>query len=69
MLKILEEFAEWSRMEVNVKKCATASYLIDGHPPRCSLAENLKFRGQDIPNLTFAQSENILQQRRRRDEM
>jgi hypothetical protein len=56
MLKVLEEFVNWSRMEVNVKKCMTASYLIDNHRHRCSLAENLKFNGQDIPNLTLAQS-------------
>jgi hypothetical protein len=27
MLEVLEDFVDWSKMEVNVKKCATASYL------------------------------------------
>jgi hypothetical protein len=43
-------------MEVNVKKCETASYLNDVDRHRCSLAENLKFKNQAIPNLTLAQS-------------
>jgi hypothetical protein len=56
MLEMLERFVNWSRMEVNVKKCATASYLNDIHRYHCSLAENMKFKNQDIPNLTLAQS-------------
>jgi hypothetical protein len=32
MLKVLENFVDWSKMEVNVKKCATASYLKDIYP-------------------------------------
>jgi ribosome biogenesis protein Nip4 len=56
MLENLENFVDWSRMEVNVKKCATASYLRDANRHRCSLAENLMFKGQQIPNLTLAQS-------------
>jgi hypothetical protein len=28
MLKVLEDFVDWSKMEVNVKKCGTASYGI-----------------------------------------
>jgi hypothetical protein len=56
MLKVLEQFVDWSRMEVNTKKCMTASYVIDEHRHRCSLARNLKFKGQDIPNLTLADS-------------
>jgi hypothetical protein len=43
-------------MEVNVAKCATASYLIDGNNYRCTLDQELIFRGQEIPNLTMAQS-------------
>jgi hypothetical protein len=43
-------------MEVNVKKCATASYLMDSNRHRCSLAENLKLNGSSIPNLTLAES-------------
>jgi hypothetical protein len=56
MLEILEDFVDWSRMEVNVKKCATASYLKDMNRHRCSLAANLNFKGQQIPNLMLAQS-------------
>jgi hypothetical protein len=56
VLRILEQFVDWSQMKVNVKKCAIASYLIDKNRHRRSLAENLKFKGQDIPNLTLAQS-------------
>jgi hypothetical protein len=56
MMKILERFVEWSNMEVNAKKCAMASYIFDEQRRRCSLADNLVFKGQSIPNLTFAQS-------------
>jgi hypothetical protein len=56
MLGELEEFTRWATMEVNVKKCATASYLIDGNRHRCSLAENLKLNGTPIPNITLAES-------------
>jgi hypothetical protein len=56
MLEVLEDFVRWSKMEVNAKKCATASYLIDQNQHRCSLAENLRFRGQVIPNLTLGES-------------
>jgi hypothetical protein len=43
-------------MEVNVKKCETASDLNDVNRHRSSLAENLKFKNQAIANLTLAQS-------------
>jgi hypothetical protein len=56
MLRILEAFTNWSHMEVNVKKRATASYLIDAEGYRCSLAQNLEFKNQQIPNLPLAQS-------------
>jgi hypothetical protein len=56
MLEVLERFVNWSRMEVNAKKCATASYMIDSNYHRSSLAETLKFKNQEIPNLTLAQS-------------
>jgi hypothetical protein len=52
MLGTLENFTNWSQMEVNVKKCATASYLLDGNRHRSHLREKLKFTGQEIPNLT-----------------
>ena len=60
MLQMLETFVDWSQMEVNVNKCATASYLRDMNRHRCSLAENLLFKGQEIPNLTLAQSMKYL---------
>jgi hypothetical protein len=56
MLEVLEDFVDWSRMEVNVKKYATISYLKDMNRHICSLAANLNFKGQPIPNLTLAQS-------------
>jgi hypothetical protein len=43
MLGVLERFVDWSKMEVNVKKCATASYLIDTNQRRSSLADSLTF--------------------------
>jgi hypothetical protein len=52
MLEVLEDFTNWSQMEVNVKRCATASYLLDMNRRRCSLRDKLKFKGQEIPNLT-----------------
>jgi hypothetical protein len=56
ILSSLEGFVEWSKMEVNAGKCATASYLKDRSNRRCSLKECLSFKGQDIPNLTLDQS-------------
>jgi hypothetical protein len=60
MLRTLEEFTKWSRMDVNTAKCATASYLIDRAKHRCSLAEELTFNGNRIPNLTLGQSMKYL---------
>jgi hypothetical protein len=56
MLQVLETFVRWSRMEINVKKCATASYLQDVNGHRSSLARPLIFNDQEIPKLTLAQS-------------
>jgi hypothetical protein len=56
MLSKLEEFTRWAKMEVNVKKCATAPYLIDSNRHRCSLAENLGLNGKPIPKRTLAES-------------
>jgi hypothetical protein len=56
MLEVLEDFVDWSKREVNVTKCATASYLRDMNRHRCTLALNLEFKGQPITNLTLAQS-------------
>jgi hypothetical protein len=56
MPKVLEKSVEWSRMEVNRKKSMAASCLFDASRHRCSLVENLNFKGQDIPNLILDQS-------------
>jgi hypothetical protein len=56
MLRILERFVNWSKMEVNVKKCATISYLCDGNRRQSSLTYNFTFKDQEILNLTLAQS-------------
>jgi hypothetical protein len=56
MLNKLEEFTRWVTMDVNVKKCVTASSLIDSNGNRCRLAENLMFDGSRIPSLTLAES-------------
>jgi hypothetical protein len=56
MLKTLETFTKWAKMDVNVKKCTTASYLLDQDHHRYSLTQNLKFNNQEIPNLTLNQS-------------
>jgi hypothetical protein len=56
MLRKLEDFVRWSQMEVNVKKCAVASYMLDEHGHRSSLGELLQLCGNDIPNLTLGQS-------------
>jgi hypothetical protein len=56
MLEVLERFVDWSRMEVNVKKCAMASSLRDMNKHQYSLLENLEFKRQPIPNSTLTQS-------------
>jgi hypothetical protein len=43
-------------VEVNMKKCETASYLNDVHRHRSSLIGNLKFKNQAISNLILAQA-------------
>jgi hypothetical protein len=60
MLKTLEAFTKWAKMEINVSKCTTASYLFDPQHHRCSLSECFKFNNQDIPNLTLLQSMKYL---------
>jgi hypothetical protein len=55
-LSKLEEFTRWGKMEVDVKECAPASYLMGSNRHPCSLAENLKLNGASIPNLTLAES-------------
>jgi hypothetical protein len=51
-----EEFERWSGLEVNVGKCATASYRFGDNGHRCSQKIPLQLRGQFIPNLTLSQS-------------
>jgi hypothetical protein len=60
MLQTLESFTAWAKMEVNQSKCETASYIIDRNDHRRSLAEGVRFRGQEIPNLTISQSMKYL---------
>jgi hypothetical protein len=60
MLETLEAFTKWAKMEINVNKCTTASYLLDQQHHRCSLTECFKFNNQDIPNLTLHQSMKYL---------
>jgi hypothetical protein len=60
MLNGLAHFTKWSKMEVNVKKCSTSSYLLDSFGHRCSLTQNLKFQHQDIPNLDIDESMKYL---------
>jgi hypothetical protein len=56
MLEILEDFTNWTQMQGNVKKCATASSLRDENRRRCSLNEEPTFKGQGLTNLTLGQS-------------
>jgi hypothetical protein len=56
IMSTLDAYVRWAQMEVNVAKCATASYLINGNNHRCTLDHELIFRGQGIPNLTMTQS-------------
>jgi hypothetical protein len=48
MLGVLDHFVEWSQMEVNVKKCAIASHMLDENKHRSSLATNFVFKVQEI---------------------
>jgi hypothetical protein len=43
-------------MEVNVKTCAKASYMIDSNRHQCCLAENLELNGAPISNLALTES-------------
>jgi hypothetical protein len=56
MMRTLEEFVRWSRMEINVTKCATASYVLDDERHRSSLNRCFQFQGEEIQNLTLSQS-------------
>jgi hypothetical protein len=60
MLRTLETFTRWAKMEVNVRKCTTASYLLDRNHHRCSLSNCFEFNNQLIPNLTLQQSMKYL---------
>jgi hypothetical protein len=56
MLCSSQFFKKWANMEVNVKKCTTASYLFDNQRHRCSLTEPFTFHNQDIPHINLDQS-------------
>jgi hypothetical protein len=56
MLEVLEYFRNCLQMGVNVKKCATDISLLDINRRQCSLRDQLKFKGQQIPNLTLGES-------------
>jgi hypothetical protein len=56
MLKSLNAFVKWSKMEVNADKCVTASYVHDSRGHRCSLEDNFILQKKKIPNLTLSQS-------------
>jgi hypothetical protein len=60
MLRTLEVFTKWAKMEINVSKYTTASYLFDQQHHRCSLTECFKLNNQDILNLTLLQSMKYL---------
>jgi hypothetical protein len=60
MLEILEKYTEWSKMEINVEKCATASYVCDEDKRPTYMDNNFRFRGEEIPNLTTAESTRYL---------
>jgi hypothetical protein len=56
MLEILEEYTQWSKMEINLEKCAIASYFYDEDKRLTYSDNNVRFRGEAIPNLTTAES-------------
>jgi hypothetical protein len=60
MFQILDQFVEWSRMEINVSKCATTSYTCDEDRRRTYLGDSFQFRGEAIPNLATAESMRYL---------
>jgi hypothetical protein len=51
MLRIPEDFTRWSKKEMNVGKCATTSYITNSSHHGSTLAHDLSFEGQSIPNL------------------
>jgi hypothetical protein len=61
MLGKLEELERWSGMEVNVDKCATASYAMDEHGHRCAIERAVQIQGEDIQNLILEQSLKYLE--------
>jgi hypothetical protein len=56
MLRALEDFTRCSKMEIYVGKCATTSYMTNSNHHGSTLAHDLSFEGQGIPNLIMAQS-------------
>jgi hypothetical protein len=61
MVRKLEELIRRPKIEGNVKKCVTRSYLIDSNTHRCSLVEYHQLNWSSIPNLTLAESRKCLQ--------
>jgi hypothetical protein len=56
MFQVLEHSINWSKMEVNVEKRATASYIYDEERRRTFFGRSFKFRGQKIPSMMTADS-------------
>jgi hypothetical protein len=60
MLQVMDEYTQWSILEVNVSKCATEPYIYDKDRRRTNLDRCQIFRGEEIPNLTTAESMRYL---------
>jgi hypothetical protein len=60
MFQVLDRFVAWSRMEINVSKCATASYIYDENRRQTYRDGSFQFRGEMIANLTTAESMKYL---------
>jgi hypothetical protein len=56
MLQILEEFVHWSRIEINISRCAIRPYIYDEERKYTHLKLFSLFRGKEISNLTTAES-------------
>jgi hypothetical protein len=56
MLQILDQYTQWSKLEFNISKCATASCIYDEKRRWTYLDQCHMFRGEEIPNLTTAES-------------
>jgi hypothetical protein len=56
MVQVLNEFNQWSRIEINVPKCAKALHVYDENKRRAYLKACFRFRGEEIPDLTMKKS-------------